>query len=184
MGYGMAVCRAWKRKLKKYAPSLQFEHLQECLLEAEAEGDNERAKAIRMMMDREDSATMWQRLSYTFNDNGGRSKAVTRVERIEDGNVVEYTVQEEMEQVVCEETQHRFTLAESSPLCQGLLGEQLGYLADTEVARAILDGNFVAPDGLSDATVLVLNEISWMGSKQMGFWIDSTARENCRYSSG
>ena len=160
----MAVCRAWKRKLKKYAPSLRFEHLQECLLEAEAEGDTERAKAIRMMMDREDSATMWQRLSYTFNDNGGRSKAVTRVEQIEDGNVVEYTVQEEMEQVVREETQHRFTLAESSPLCQGLLGEQLGYLADTEVARAILDGNFVAPDGLSDDTVLVLDEISRIAS--------------------
>jgi hypothetical protein len=141
--HGMAVCRAWKRKLKKYAPSLRFEHLQECLLEAEASGDTERAKAIRTMMDREDSATMWQWLSYTFNDNGGRGNAVTRVERIEDGNVVEYTVQEEMEQVVREETQHQFTLAASSPLCHGLLGKQLGYLADTEVAQAILDGTYL-----------------------------------------
>ncbi len=133
-------------------------------MEAEAEGDTERAKAIRTMMDREDCATMWQRFSYTFNDNGGRSNAVTRVERMEDGNVVEYTDQEEMEQVVREETQHRFTLAASSPLCQGLLGKQLGYLADTEVAQAILDGTFVVPEGLSDATVLVLAEIARIAS--------------------
>jgi hypothetical protein len=62
---------AWKQKLMKYAPSLWFEHLQECLLEAEANRDAERAKAIRTMMTREESATMWQRLSFTFADNGG-----------------------------------------------------------------------------------------------------------------
>ena len=156
----MSVCRAWKRKLRKYAPSLRSEHLQECLLEAEANGDTERAKAIRTMMTREESATMWERLRYTFADNGGRSNAVTRVERLEDGVVVEYTEQEQIEQVVREETQHRFTLAASSPLCNGLLGEQLGYLADTDVARSILDGTFVAPEGVSDSTILVLEEIA------------------------
>jgi hypothetical protein len=45
-------------------------------------------------------------------------------------------------------------------LCNGLLGEQLGYLAGTEVARSILDGTFVAPEGVSDATILVLEAIS------------------------
>ena len=65
-----------------------------------------------------------------------------------------------MEQVVCEETQHRFTLAASSPLYNGLLGKQLGYSADTDVARSILDGTFVIPEGVSDATVLVLEEIT------------------------
>jgi hypothetical protein len=110
------------------------------------------------MMTREDSATMWQQLSYTVANNGGRSNAVTRVERMEnDGLVVEYTVQEEIEQVVREETQQCFTLAAASPLCNGLLGEQLGNLADTEVAQSIL---FVVPDGVSDATVLVLEEIA------------------------
>eukprot|EP00956_Cyclotella_meneghiniana_P032414 scaffold89146_cov64-Cyclotella_meneghiniana.AAC.5 len=158
--HGIVVCKAWKQKLSKFGPSLWAEHLQECLLDAEAKGDTERAKAIRNMMDREDSATMWQRLAYTFSDNGGRSNTVTRVERIEDGNVVEYTVQEEMEQVVREETQYRFTLASSSPLCNGLLGEHLGYLADTEVAQSILNGTFDIPEGVSDATVLVLEEIS------------------------
>jgi hypothetical protein len=103
---------------------------------------------------------MWQQLSFTFNDNGGRSNAVTRVERLENGEVVEYTDKEEIEQVVREMTQDRFTLASSSPLCNGLLGEELGYIADTEVARQILEGTFVPPEGTSDATIIVLEEIS------------------------
>jgi hypothetical protein len=144
---GVIVSRAWKRRLGKYAPSLRFEHNQRLLLEAEASGDVERAKIIRIMMTREESATMWSQLGYTFNDNGGRSNAVTRVEREEEGEIVEYTDQEDVEQVVRDMTQHRFTMAESSPLCQGLWGEELGYLADTDVARSILDGTFEPPSG-------------------------------------
>ena len=158
--HGLAICKAWKRKLHKYAPALRKEHLQDLLLDAEANKDTERAKAIREMMDREESKSMWSQLNYTFKDNGGRSNAVTRVERMENGEVVEYTQQEEIEQVVREETQHRFTLAASSPLCNDLLGDQLGYIADTEVATAILNGTFVPPDNVSDATLLVLEEIS------------------------
>jgi hypothetical protein len=73
--YGIAVCLAWKRKLRKYTPGMRSEHLRYCLIEAEAIGDTERAKAICAMMTREESATMWQQLSFTFNDNGGRSNA-------------------------------------------------------------------------------------------------------------
>eukprot|EP00956_Cyclotella_meneghiniana_P024660 scaffold49823_cov73-Cyclotella_meneghiniana.AAC.2 len=57
-------------------------------------------------------------------------------------------------------TQNRFTLADSSPLCSGLLGEELGYLANTEVAESILSGTYNAPEEASNATVLVLEEIS------------------------
>eukprot|EP00956_Cyclotella_meneghiniana_P008015 scaffold10676_cov49-Cyclotella_meneghiniana.AAC.6 len=158
--HGVQLCKAWKKKLSKYAPCLRIEHLQQRLLEAEATEDKERAKAIRTMMIREESSSMWSSLSYTFNDNGGRSNAVTRVERIENGVTVEYTEQTEVERVVREMTQNRFTLADSSPLCSGLLGEQLGYLANTEVAEQILTGNYMAPEEASNATVLVLEEIS------------------------
>jgi hypothetical protein len=88
---------------------------------------------------------MWGGLRYNFSPNGGRSNAVTlvtRVKRIEDGELVEYTEQESLEQVVREMTQDRFTLAYSSPLCQGQSGEQLGYLADTDIAQSILEGTF------------------------------------------
>eukprot|EP00956_Cyclotella_meneghiniana_P021783 scaffold40187_cov45-Cyclotella_meneghiniana.AAC.1 len=156
------VIRKQARKLGIVAPKMWT--YDECvygrLLEAEATEDKERARAIRTMMTREESSSMWSSLSYTFNDNGGRSNAVTRVERIENGVTVEYTEQSEVERVVREMTQNRFTLADSSPLCSGLLGEQLGYLANTEVAEQILTGKFIAPEEASNATVLVLEEIS------------------------
>jgi hypothetical protein len=139
---------------------MRHEHNQYCLLDAEAKGDVKRAKAIRAMMDREDSGRMWSCLTYTFNNNGGRCNAVTRVEREENGEIVEYTDQEELEQVVFEMTQHRFTMAESSPLCQGLIGEQLGYIADTEIATAILERTYVPPENTPGSIILVLDEIA------------------------
>lgn len=164
---GVAVSKAWKRKLGRYAPTLRFEHNQQCLLEAEADGDTERAKAIRNLMSREESNSMWTQIRYVSNDNGGRSNAVTRVEREENGEIVEYTEKEEVEQVVREMTQHRFTMADSSPFCNGLLGEQLGYLADTETARRILEGTFEAPSDTPDSIILVLEEIAKI-AKQIG----------------
>jgi hypothetical protein len=73
--------------------------------------------------------------------------------------MVEYTDKEDIKQVVREMTHDRFTLASSLPLCNGLLGEQLGYITDTRVMQEILEGRFVAPEGVSDATILVLEEI-------------------------
>ena len=153
------VCKAWKRKLTKYAPCLRIEHLIHCLLEAEANEHVERAKAIRAMISREDQRGMWQLMNFTFQDNGGRSNAVTQVERVKDGVTADYTERIEVEQVVREMTQNHFTLADSSPLCNGLLVDELGYLANTEIASSILDGSYEPSDGVSDVTVLVLNEI-------------------------
>lgn len=158
--HAIDVCRYWKKRLATYAPALRIEHQQQCLMDAEATGDTDRAKAIRASMTREESRTMWGGLRYNFSPNGGRSNAVTRVERIEDGELVEYTEQESLEQVVREMTQDRFTLADSSPLCQGQLGEQLGYLADTDIAQSILEGTFEPTEDVADSTILVLEEIA------------------------
>lgn len=68
-----------------------------------------------------------------------------------------------MERVVREETQSRFTLAESSPFCQGLLGEELGYLSDSATAEQILNGTYVIPDSVSDATALLIKDIGRIG---------------------
>lgn len=102
---------------------------------------------------------MWQQLIFAFSDNGGWSNAVTRVEWVDEGKMEEYIEQEDVERVVREMTQDRFTLADSSPVCNGLLGKQLGYLADTDIAQSILNVTFAPPPETSDATVLVLAEI-------------------------
>lgn len=158
--HAIEVCKYWKKRLSVYAPALRLEHQQQRLLDAEASNDVERARAIRASMVREETKSMWGSLRYNFTASGGRSNAVTRVERVEDGELVEYTEKESLERVVREMTQDRFTMADSSPLCNGSLGEQLGYLADTDTARSILEGTFVPSGNLTDSTVLVLEEIS------------------------
>lgn len=78
--YGPAICKAWKRDLEKSAPALRSEHLRDCLIEAEAQQQADRAKALRKMIDKEEGRQMWRRLQYAFKENGGRSNAVSRVE--------------------------------------------------------------------------------------------------------
>jgi hypothetical protein len=119
------------------------------------------------MMEREEKASMWSRLKYSFSDNGGRGNTVTRVEREEDGVIIEYKEQEDVERVVREMTQHRFTMADSSPFCNGLLGEELGYTADTDTARAILEGTYQPPTNTPDSNILVLDEIAKI-AKEIG----------------
>jgi hypothetical protein len=41
-----------------------------------------------------------------------------------------------------------------------LLGEELGYIANTDTARQILEGSFTPPEGTSNSTIIVLEEIS------------------------
>jgi hypothetical protein len=96
-----------------------------------------------------------------MNDKSGKS--VTRVEKVVDGKTVEYTAKEGVIAAIQEETEVRFHLANSAPICQGLLGKQLGYLADTETAQRILDGSFQPGVEVDDATALLLEEIGRLG---------------------
>ena len=74
-------------------------------------------------------ATMWWSIKHAMNDKLGCS--VTKVEKVVDGKTVEYTKEPDVVQCIQEETEVQFQLANSAPICKGLLGEQLGYLADT-----------------------------------------------------
>jgi hypothetical protein len=125
---GRNISKAWKRELEPIGPVLRTEHLSNCLLDAEARKDEERAKAIREMMDREGNSNMWTQIKFAISDDGGRGRSVTHVERVEDGEVVDYTEQEDIERVVREENQTRFSAAASSSFCQNTLGDELGYV--------------------------------------------------------
>lgn len=90
---GRAISKSWKHQLQLSANSLRTEHLQLRLLAAEADDDKDRASAVRAMIKREEDSTMWRELQFASKDNGGRSNAVTRVERVENGRIVEYIQQ-------------------------------------------------------------------------------------------
>jgi hypothetical protein len=156
-----AYAKARKRELRRTAPALRREHLRNLLLAAEANGYADKAADIRAIMDREGMKRMWWTIRHAMNDKSGKS--VTRVERVVDGRTEEYTSEDEVITAIQEETEVRFHLANSAPICQGLLAEQLGLLADTETAQRILDGTFKAGPEINDATTLLLQEIGRLG---------------------
>jgi hypothetical protein len=139
---GREIAKAWKRELENTGPFLRDDLLRNKLVEAEAQKNDEKAKALREMIDREGNSRMWEQIKWVTSDDAGMSRSVTRVERIEDGIVREYTSQDDIERDVREETQSRFSAAASSPFCQGQLGAELGYVSNTETAIAILNGEY------------------------------------------
>ena len=58
------------------------------------------------------------------------SPSVLKIQKVVDGVVLEYMEQEEIEKVIQDECEVRFTLAHSAPIMNTLLGEQLRYLSD------------------------------------------------------
>ncbi len=50
----------------------------------------------------------------------------------------------------------RFQTGRAAPIAQGQLFQDLGHLADTSAAKAILRGEYEFPPGTDEATVLTL----------------------------
>ncbi len=67
--------------------------------------------------------------------------------------------------MISNETEVRFHLATEDPITKTMLIDQLGYLADTEIARQIAEStyDYDIPDKVDDVTALVLEEIGRIG---------------------
>ena len=106
---------------------------------------------------------MWTNIKYVVKYP--RSSQVLRVQRLEHGVVCEYTSKEDIERVVQEEHEARFTLAHNAPITKHSLAEKLRYLEDEDVARVIVDETYEIPPKLDEATEFILQEIGDMGGK-------------------
>jgi hypothetical protein len=95
---------------------------------------------------------MWFLIKWTVKDP--QSPSVLRVQRVVDGEVKEYVVQEDMEQAIQRECEVRFFLAHSTPIMTTLLGECLRYLSDETLARSIITGMYNIPSDMDPATKL------------------------------
>ena len=106
---------------------------------------------------------MWTNIKYVVKYP--RSSQVLRVQRLEHGVVCEYTSKEDIERVVQEEHEARFTLAHNAPITKHSLAEKLRYLEDEDVAMDIVDETYEIPPELDEATKFILQEIGEMGKK-------------------
>ena len=154
---GLQFCIIRKAELRQQAKGLRKVHLRDCLLDAQSKHQNERAKAIKLKLHREESKRMWYLIKRTVKDP--HSPSVLKVQRVVEGNIEEYTVQEDVKQAIQRECEVRFLLAHSAPIMNSLLGEKLRYLSDEALAKAIITGTYDIPTSLDPATAMILKEI-------------------------
>ena len=106
---------------------------------------------------------MWFLIKRTVKDP--QSPSVLQVQRVVNGEVKEYVVQEDVEQAIQRECEVRFSLAHSAPIMTTLLGERLRYLSEEALARSIIAGMYDIPSDMDPATKLILEEIGKLGMK-------------------
>jgi hypothetical protein len=106
--------------------------LQDCLVDAMEKKQHEQAAAIKQKCNREESKRMWYLIKRTVKDLQNRS--ILKMQRVVDGEVKEYAVQEDVKNAIQRECEVRFFLAHSAPIMYTLLGKQLRYLSDKALA--------------------------------------------------
>ncbi len=132
-------------------------------MDAQSKRQNERAKAIKLKLHREESKRMWYLIKRTVKDP--HSTSVLKVQREVEGKIEEYTVQEDVEQAIQRECKVGFSLVHSAPIMNSLLGEKLRYLSDEALAKAIITGTYDIPTSLDPATAMIPKEIGKLGMK-------------------
>ena len=160
---GLQLACIRKADLRKQAKGLHKVHLRDCLINTQTKGQHKRVVAIKQRCNQEESKRMWYLIKRTVKDPANPS--VLRVQRVVNGEVKDYIVQEDVEQAIQHKCKIRFTLAHSAPIMKSLLGNWLRYLSDESLARSIIMGTYEFPSDLDPATKLVLEEIGKLGVK-------------------
>ena len=158
---GFAYARGRKRDLRSSAPARRQTHLQDLLMDAEAKGDAERATKVRGVIKREGDKKMWYCINRSQKDPRGGATIIVQ-KQSEDG-LVESATKDETEGLLFEEIEYRFELAKEAPINSTMLLEQLGCLADSEIAQQIVEGMYGIPEEVDDKTALLLEEIGRVG---------------------
>ncbi len=105
------------------------------MIDAQKKRQHKQSAAIKQKCQREESKRMWFLIKRTVKKP--QSPSVLRVQRVVNGEVKEYVVQEDVEQVIQRECEVRFSLAHSAPIMTTLLRERLCYLSDETLARSM-----------------------------------------------
>jgi hypothetical protein len=119
--------------------------------------------AIKQTINREESKRMWYLIKWSVKDP--HSPSVLKVQRVIEGEIQEYEVQEDVKNAIQHECKIRFSLVHSAPIMMTLLGERLRYLPDKALARAIITKMYDIPSDMYPATKLILEEIGNLGVK-------------------
>ena len=158
---GLTACRIRQKELRRSSTSLRRQFTQGIVSSATASGDVNRARAVKERMQRERSSSIWRRINKVTRPSRGR--ACREVQRIIDGRTHTFTTKDSVEHHIQQECLSRFQLGHSAPIASTLLGYDLQYLQNHELAYSILMGTYDIPTYLDRATQLILCEIGKLG---------------------
>ena len=158
---GLTACKLRQKELRRTSTSLRRQFTQSIVSNATASGDTARAKAMRERMQRERNTSIWRRINRVTRPSRGR--ACREVQQNINGITRTYTTKTEVEHSIQLECASRFQLGHDAPIASTLLGDELQYLHDIELAYSILMGTYKIPPHLDNATRLILQEIAKLG---------------------
>ena len=154
----LKLCNEKMEYFCRHGQRYRRKHLKNRLSIARAKQNRKAEQQILEIIRRERERSFWRRLNYSMAKSAGKSVRV--VQKVtEDGTVLEATTQREVENAIWDEIHgKRFYIAEQAPICQGKLRGEFGYFANTEAAKAVLDGTYVYDDEMHCGTKELLQE--------------------------
>ncbi len=117
----LKVCVSQCNYFRKHGKAYRQKHLFQCLDAAKEKEDDEAAKQILAIIQREKDRSFWRQLNYALGKP--REGACFKVQVNQgDGHVQEYTEKEQLQEAIRNNIHRkRFYLAEEAPLCLGPL---------------------------------------------------------------
>ena len=155
---GALACRKRMRNLEKEAITLRSEYLNERLLLADRKGDVKKKKAIQQIRVNEKSKLEWTRIKYAIGKP--HMGAVTKVQKIVNGEIVNITNVEDMNREIQEASRERFTLAYQAPIQQSSIKDRTGSCSETNYARQLLTREVKIPQDMDEATNSLIEEMA------------------------
>ena len=129
---------------KKSAPRLRDEFLHD---QEEKAISPKAKKAISMIRRHEETRSSWRTINRCHGKT--RNKGISCVETKVNGQWQKLTARDEVEAAIMANNTERFHLTRFTPLMSQHMSTRLGYLAEHEVSKSILNNEFV-PDPLLD----------------------------------
>ena len=153
-----AACVQRLRELRPVARPLRDHHLKECRSRAKERGDDRAVRRITQIMRDERSRRRWRGVRRATGVRRGGAPTEIRVQASEDAPEMHLVTRPDVEAQAARRLTSRFKLARDSPICEGRIFDDVGYLGDTTSTRAILEGTYEFPPEMDPHLRLLLEE--------------------------
>ena len=144
---------------RKNAPAWRDEHNQSLVdaLVAEGKAGNSSAEQIRARMKREKNAIELGKAARAIRQRDNKHAVLKAVVTNAEGVDEELDSQDTMVQAMAESNRERQQKCLGTPSMEPLFVEDFGYLADTAAAIEVINGTYVAPEGMNAYLIELLD---------------------------